>query len=42
MMFLLYLSGRNAAQTRNPGGLQNILFPALAGIWFAEQVSDDK
>jgi len=42
MMFLFYLSGGSAAKTRNPGGLQKILFSTLAGIWFPEQVSDDK
>ena len=42
MMFLFCLSGRSTAQTRNTGGLQKILFSTLAGIWFPEQVSDDK
>jgi len=42
MMFLFCHSGRSTAQTRNPGGLQKILFSTLAGIWFPEQVSDDK
>jgi len=41
-MFLLCLSRGSAAQTPNPGGLQKILFSTLAGIWFLEQVSDDK